>query len=253
MSRRWWAALAALVLALTGCGSTSGEGGSGASTPRQQVTVFAAASLKAAFTEVAALDPGLDVRFSFDGSSALVDQLAGGAPADVFASADTKNMDRARSQGLVVGTPATFASNHLVLVVAPGNPLGITGLDATLDGHKLVVCAPQVPCGNASRQLAERLGYTMHPVSEETKVTDVLGKVLAGAADAGLVYVTDATSAGDKVATVTIPKATEVPNTYPIAAVAGAKNSEGASAFIALVTSERGQDVLRRHGFAPAP
>lgn len=244
----WPAALLALLLVLTGCGAQQ-------SGPEQRtsVTVFAAASLKAAFTEIAKQDPTLDVRFSFEGSSTLVDQLVGGAPADVFASADAQTMARAQQKGLLAHDPTTFATNHLVLVVAPGNPKKITGLNATLDGRSLVVCAPQVPCGSASHTLAARVGYTLRPVSEENKVTDVLGKVTSGEADAGLVYVTDATGAGAKVTAVTIPEAAQLPNAYPIARLASATNRPGADRFIALVTSAAGQEALARFGFSSAP
>lgn len=221
-------------LALTGCG-----GGSGGST-----TVFAAASLGAAFEEVA---DGSDVSFSFDGSSGLVDQLAGGAPADVLATADERTMDRAVGLGLVAGEPTMFATNRLVLVTPPDNPAGITGLES-LDGAKLVVCAPDVPCGDASARLARRAGVALHPVSEETKVTDVLGKVTAGEADAGLVYLTDARAAGDAVQLIEVPGADAETNTYWIAAVTGG-DADRAREFIELVRGSEG--ALERHGFGP--
>src|SRR5690625_4394504 len=178
--------------AVAGCGASEGE-----------ATVFAAASLSAAFGDIAAggdAAPGSgSAVFSFGGSSGLVDQLVGGAPADVFAAADTANMDRAAAAGLIAGEPVQFATNELTLVTPPDNPAAITGLDTSLAGAKLVVCAPEVPCGRASRELAADAGIELTPVSEELSVTDVLGKVTSGEADAGLVYVTDATAAGDKV------------------------------------------------------
>ncbi|MDN5572127.1 MAG: molybdate ABC transporter substrate-binding protein [Propionibacteriaceae bacterium] len=263
--KRFWALRATVwLVALAGCssaaqpapaGSTSTAGAPSTAAERT-LTVFAAASLKGAFTDLgdafAAANPGVTVRFSFEGSSTLVDQLAGGAPADVFASADELNMTRAVDAGLVVGTPAIFAANVLTLVVAPGNPEGITGLDASLEGHKLVVCAVGVPCGNATKTLAENLGVTLTPVSQEQKVTDVLGKVTSGEADAGVVYTTDARSAGDKVTTVVIPGSDEVVNRYPIAVTTEASEAALAGSFIDFVTGDPGQQVLGDYGFAEA-
>lgn len=227
-------------------GSTgSGSGTAGGGT----VTVFAAASLKDAFTQIAKDHPDLTVRYSFDGSNTLVDQLAGGARADVFASADTKNMDAATAKGLIDGAPAVFAKNVLVLIVPKGNPGKVTGLNDSLTGKKLVVCAAGVPCGNATKTLAGQLGVTLKPVSEETKVTDVRGKVESGEADAGLVYATDAKASGAKVATVQVPGADKVVNSYPIAQVKGAANAAGARAFIDAVRSEKGRAVLTTYGF----
>lgn len=249
-------ALAAL-LALTGCAATpqpAASPGGGSAAPQQKtLIVFAAASLKGAYSKIAtefeAAHPGTTVKYSFDGSNTLVDQLQGGAPADVFASADEKNMTRAVEGKLVAGTPKIFATNVLTIVVAPGNPLKITGLDATLDGKKLVVCAEGVPCGNATKTLTGNLGVTLKPVSTEQKVTDVLGKVTSGEADAGIVYTTDAKGAGDKVATVAIPGAEKVVNRYPLAVTANTKNSELAQAYVDHVAGPKGQAVLAEFGF----
>ena len=172
-----------------------------------------------------------------------------GAPADVFASADQKNMTKATDAKLV-DTPKPFASNVLTLIVPKGNPGKITGLDASLDGNKLVICAQGVPCGNATKQLAEKLGVTLNPVSEEQKVTDVRAKVESGEADAGLVYATDAKAAGDKVETIEIARANEVVNSYPIALTVSAKNKEAAQKFIDAVLSDKGQAVLKKYGFS---
>ncbi|MDO5068310.1 MAG: molybdate ABC transporter substrate-binding protein [Propionibacteriaceae bacterium] len=209
------------------------------------VVVFAAASLNKVFPEIA------PATYSFDGSSGLVDQMKGGAPADVFASADKKNMDKAVEADLIDGEPVMFATNHLVLITPSDNPAGITGLDSSLEGKKLVICAAEVPCGAATVKLAEKVGITLTPVSEESKVTDVLGKVSSGEADAGLVYATDASSAKDKVTAIQIPGADEDPNTYWIAKLKGAKEPAGADAFIARITGE-GAAVLARYGFGPA-
>lgn len=217
------------------------------------LTVFAAASLHLAFTDIAQqvlakTDPQIEVSFSFEGSSTLVDQLKQGAPADVFASADMKNMSKASSADLVE-TPQPFASNVLTLIVPPGNPAHVTGLNQTLEGAKLVVCASGVPCGNATAELAKKLSVTLHPVSEEQKVTDVRGKVESGEADAGIVYTTDAKAAGDKVDVVTIEGAEKVVNAYPIAVVKNTKQASAAKAFIEAVLSPEGRAILAKYGF----
>lgn len=241
------AALAAALLA--GCSGTGNDDGG----PDRMLTVFAAASLTDAFTEIAegfeAAHPGVDVRLSFDGSSGLVDQISGGAPADVFASADEQTMTRAVGAGLVRGEPRPFATNVLTLITPAGNPAGITGLDHSLDGTRLVVCADGVPCGTATRALAAKAGVALRPVSEESTVTDVRGKVASGEADAGIVYTTDAAAAGDAVETVPIAGADAAPNRYPIAVLEGATDADLAAGFVDAVTGERGRAVLERHGF----
>ncbi len=219
-----------------------------------ELNVFAAASLNKAFPEIADTvlkesDPNIKVTFNFQGSSTLVDQMKEGAPADVFASADQKNMTKA-SDAKLVDTPKSFASNVLTLIVPKGNPGKITGLDASVDGKKLVICAQGVPCGNATKQLAEKLGVTLNPVSEEQKVTDVRAKVESGEADAGLVYATDAKAAGDKVETIEVARANEVVNSYPIALAVSTKNKEAAQKFIDAVLSDQGQAILKKYGFS---
>ncbi|WP_342372941.1 molybdate ABC transporter substrate-binding protein [Propioniciclava soli] len=213
------------------------------------VTVFAAASLTAAFTEIAALDPALAVTLSFDGSPTLVDQVAAGAPADVLATADVTTMTRARDAGLLAGEPVTFAANTAVLIVPRGNPGAVTGLDVSLEGRRLVVCAPTVPCGATAHAIADAAGVTLRPVSEEQKVTDVRGKVASGEADAGIVFATDALAAGDAVETLPLPGAAQAATTYPIAVVHDAPHPDAAAAFVALITGPDGRDVLAAHGF----
>ena len=232
---------------ISGCGSSE--------QPEGKIIVFAAASLKKSFTDIGeqfkAENPGAAVEFSFAGSSDLATQLTQGAQADVFASADTKNMDKAAQAGLLAGDPVNFASNTLTIVVAPGNPKMIASFkDLAQQGLNVVVCAPQVPCGSAAQKVEQATGVTLNPVSEESSVSDVLNKVTTGQADAGLVYVTDARGAGDKVAEVPFPKAAGAVNTYPIAALKDSKNPELARKFVDLVTGEAGQNVLSAAGFA---
>jgi molybdate transport system substrate-binding protein len=244
-------AIGVLLLALvSGCGS-SNQSAPG----NTKIMVFAAASLKKTFTDIAeqfkAENPGASVEFNFAGSSDLVTQLTQGAQADVFASADTKNMDKAAQAGLLAGTPVNFASNTLTIAIAPGNPKRITSFkDLTQQGLNVVVCAPQVPCGSATKKVEQAAGVTLNPVSEESSVSDVLNKVETGQADAGLVYVTDARGAGDKVAAVAFPEAAGAVNTYPIAVLKDSKNAELARKFVDLVTGAAGQKILGAAGFA---
>ena len=222
------------------------------------LTVFAAASLKATFTQIGTIfqteNPGSTVTFNFAGSSDLVTQLTAGAPADVFASADQANMTKTTTANLVSGTPVNFASNILTIVTPPGNPSGITGFaDLAEPGLTVVVCAPQVPCGAAAAKVEANTGVTLTPVSEENSVTDVLGKITSGQADAGLVYVTDAKNAGDKVSQVDFPEAAAVVNVYPIATLTAATQPALATKFVDLVTGPEGQQVLAVAGFKPAP
>ena len=258
------ALLAAGVLAagLAGCAASTTANGntvngaaqSDSSTAAGTVTVFAAASLKATFTKIAsefeAANPGTKVTLNFAGSSDLATQISQGAPADVFASADTKNMDKLSDAKLIDGAASNFATNVLEIAVPPANPASIRSFaDLAKPGVKVVVCAPQVPCGSATEKVEQATGTTLKPVSEESSVTDVLGKVTSGEADAGLVYVTDVRNAGGKVKGITFSESDQAVNTYPIAAVGSSKNKELAKAFIAMVTGSEGRKVLSDAGF----
>ncbi|MDG4669306.1 molybdate ABC transporter substrate-binding protein [Mycobacterium sp. 236(2023)] len=260
-----YAAAALSIAALVaGCSSSQTDSGATSSSAAASatseaitgdVTVFAAASLKSTFTEIGAQfekdNPGTTVTFNFAGSSDLVAQLSQGAPADVFASADTNNMTKAVDGGLVSGEPVDFATNTLTIVTPPGNPKGIASFaDLAKPDVALVVCAPQVPCGSATEKVEKATGVALTPVSEESAVTDVLGKITSGQADAGLVYVTDASGAGDKVTAIPFPESADAVNTYPIAALNEAGNPAAAEKFIELVTGPRGQEVLSAAGFA---
>ena len=233
----------------TGAASAGASGGAGKATGK--VTVLAAASLQKAFEEIEKTvekdNPGLDVTFDFQGSQDLVASLAGGDSADVLATANNSTMKTAAEQKLV-GNQTEFATNVLTLIVPKGNPKKITGLDSSLDGANLVICAPEVPCGEATKKLAEAQGITLKPVSEEQKVTDVRGKVESGEADAGIVYTTDAAAAKDKADKIDIPDGGVV-NHYPIAQTAKPENPAGAQVFIDAVTGKTGQEILAKHGF----
>ncbi len=244
------AALGAAAL-VAGCSSSETTPAAAA----DEITVFAAASLKATFTELGTKlheqNPGTTVTFNFAGSSDLVTQLTQGAPADVFASADTNNMTKAVDAGLVARAPVDFATNTLTIVTPPGNPKSIASFaDLAKPGTSVVVCAPQVPCGAATEKVEKATGVTLAPVSEESAVTDVLGKITSGQADAGLVYVTDAKGAGDKVTAIPFPESSGAINTYPIAVLKDSANADTAQTFVDFVTGPEGQKVLSEAGFA---
>lgn len=244
-----------IALALAGCAP--------AVPTKPQLTVAAAASLDGAFTallaEFAAENPDVDVRpLIVDGSSTLAIQLREGAPFDVIATANEATM---QSIADLVTAPKLFANNWLVLAVPAGNPLRIRSLvdlaeRAEAEGLRFVVCAPQVPCGAASRTLLDPLEIPLVPVSEEQSVSAVLAKVRSGEADAGLVYVTDVYSADGGVAAVESSAdtiVTQYPSVaftdYPIAVVTESPNQDAARAFVDFVLSDRGTAVLHDFGF----
>jgi molybdate transport system substrate-binding protein len=248
------AVLAATALALAGCGAGGQRSGGAAASPGE-LKVFAAASLTAAFGKLGerftAANGGTRVRFNFAGSQALATQLRQGAPADVFASADTANMDRVRD---LVGTPQNFAGNLLQIVVEHGNPKGVTGLEDLARGDlKVVLAAEEVPAGKYARQVLDRAGVRVRPVSLEDNVKAVVTKVALGEADAGIVYATDVTAGGDKVQGVDIPVRQNVVATYPIATVKASSMQDQARAFMDLVRSAEGQALLEGFGFLPPP
>jgi molybdate transport system substrate-binding protein len=247
------ALLLALGLLVAGCGG--GDDPPEAAVGPGGIKVFAAASLTAAFTELGgrfrAANGGTRVTFNFAGSQALATQIQQAAPADVFASADTANMDKVKD---LVGTPQPFASNLLAIVVEKGNPKGVRTLDdlASTD-LKVVLAAEEVPAGKYAKQLLDRAGVRVQPVSQEDNVKAVVTKVSLGEADAGLVYVTDVTAGGDKVEGVDIPEDQNVLATYPIATVKASQAQDQAQAFMDLVLSGEGQQVLEQYGFLPPP
>jgi molybdate transport system substrate-binding protein len=249
-------ALAAGLLAagtLSACSASPADGGR--ATSGGTLTVYAAASLTSTFERIAedfeTTHDGVSVELSFAGSSDLVAQIQQGAPADVFASADTTNMDKLAADGLLAGTPADFAANSLMIAVPPGNPAGVASLaDLAGDGLNLVVCAPEVPCGAATERVEQAAGLSFSPVSEEQSVTDVLNKVITGEADAGLVYVTDVRAAGDRVEGIRFPESDDAANVYPLSALEGSAQPELAQEFVDAVLAPAGQVVLSDAGFA---
>lgn len=241
---------AASVLAATACATDR-------SAESRTLTVFAAASLSGTFAELAERferdHDGVRVSLVLDGSSGLATQLLEGAPADVFAAANESTMQTMMDAGLAED-PQIFVSNVLEIVTPPGNPAGVASF-ADLAGPDLtlVVCAPEVPCGAATAAIEERTGVTLHPASEENAVTDVLGKVSSGEADAGLVYATDVLAAGESVVGIPFPESAAAVNAYPIAALDDAPEPELAAQFVALVLGPDAQAVFEAAGFRRAP
>jgi molybdate transport system substrate-binding protein len=247
--------LTALALAACGSGgpSTSSPGASPGSSPSGDITVFAAASLKESFTTIGtafeAANPGTHVTFDFGASSALAQQITQGAPADVFASASPKNMQQV-VDGKAANDSTAFATNSLEIAVPPSNPAKVTALGDLGTSHvKVVLCQPQVPCGALAQTVLGKAKVTVKPVSLEADVKSTLAKVQLGEADASLVYVTDVTSAGDKVQGITIPAEVNAATTYPIAVLTNSGNPALARAFVAYVRSPAGRAELTRVGF----
>ncbi|MFC5216547.1 molybdate ABC transporter substrate-binding protein [Streptomyces coerulescens] len=254
---------AAAMLALGACSSSddsssakSDASGSASASDKLSggVTVFAAASLKESFTalgkEFEKEHPGTKVTFSFGGSDALAASITGGAPADVFASASPKTMKIVTDAGGASGTPATFVRNQLEIATLPGNPDKIGSLkDLTESDLKVVLCDRTVPCGAAAQKALDASKLKLTPVSYEEDVKSALNKVALKEADAALVYKTDVKAAGDKVEGVEFPESAEAINDYPITVLKESQNTEAAKAFIALVQSPEGRQVLGEAGF----
>lgn len=230
---------------------TSDEAMTGTDDVSGTVTLYAAASLQSAFTDVITqfeeLNPAVSIDAPvYDGSSTLVTQLVEGAQADVFAAADESTMADLVEAGLNDSEPEIFTTNTLVIAVAPGNPAQIADL-ADLAGTDYVVCAPEVPCGNATTRLFELESIPLEPVSQEQNVTAVAERVISGEVDAGMVYATDVASRAELLEAVVPTGADQVVNSYPITTLGG--TDEAALAFVDFVLSDTGQGTLAQHGF----
>ena len=236
------AVLVSVVAPLSACGGSS----------ETTITVLAASSLTGTFTDLAARfekdHPGTEVKLAFDSSATLAQQAAGGAPADVLATADTTTMDSATSA--LASSPKDFATNVMVLVTPKDNPAGITSF-SDLDSGKVtyVVCVDTAPCGKVAAALLHQDQITAPPASTEIDVKSVLAKVTEGEADAGLVYTTDSVAAGEAVKTIAIPGTEQQTTTYPIATLDQSKEPTLAQDFVDLVLSSQGQQVFHDAGF----
>jgi molybdate transport system substrate-binding protein len=248
---RWFiATLVMLGIVAAGCGSDESDSGSS----NGDITVFAAASLTAAFTEIGdaftAANPDATVTFNFAASSELVTQIGEGAAADVVASADQSNMKKLTDAGGNGSDPVVFAENVLQIIVEPGNPKDIaTVADLANPDLIVVICAPEVPCGKYAATLFTNAGVTVAPKSLEENVKAVVTKVTLGEADAGIVYRTDVLATGGKADGVDIPDDINVLAEYPIAVTKTAANPDRAAAFIEFVASDAGQRILATYGF----
>jgi len=259
------AASLAGITALAGCSSSSSSSAgaspsTSASSPAAaasasssaalsgSITVFAASSLKEAFTTIGkqfeAANPGVKVTFSFGASSTLATQITNGAPADVFASASPKNMQQVVTAGYA-SNPVNFAKNVMEVAVPPSNPANVTSVnDLAKSSVKTALCEPQVPCGATAAKVFKNAKITVKPVTLQPDVKSVLTQVELGNVDAGVVYVTDVHSAGSKVKGVPIPDSVNASTEYPIAAISKSANLAAAQAFVAYVTSSAGESVL---------
>jgi molybdate transport system substrate-binding protein len=230
------------------------------------LTVMAAASLTEAYTEIGRLFesqyPGVRVVFNYAGSQQLAQQLVQGAPADVFASADQRNMDSVvQAERVAPDSVRLFASNRLVVIYPADNPAILTALTNLANpGLKIILTAPEAPIGQYSLEFLDkaaqdpafpadfRESVLANVVSYENNVKAVLTKVSLGEADAGIVYISDAVGA---VGQLEIPASLNITAVYPIAALQDSKNPVLAQAFVDLVLSAEGQEILARYGFLP--
>ena len=242
-------------LAGTACSSAADSTSSSSTTQRTTITVGAASSLTDVLSTIAAeftkANPGISVQVSFAASSAVAEQIRGGAPLDVFASAGTTSMEPLVTESLVTGVQ-DFATNSLEIAVPPGNPAGVTGL-ADLPSVTVVICQEQAPCGVATAKLFDHNALTVTPVSLEPDVRSVLGKIEADEADAGIVYVTDVLAAGEQVVGVKIPAESNVTTTYQAAVVSASPQAAAAAMFVDFLSGPESQAALAGAGFAPAP
>lgn len=254
-------AVVVMLLGTTACGSD----GSRATVPptadaslRGAITVSAASSLSGAFDtlsrQFARRHPGTAVNVNAGSSAALVTQIEQGAPADVFASADTTNMAQLVDAKRTRGTPTVIAHNRLAIVTKPGNPQRIATLADLTHGGVVALCAGTVPCGKYATQILTAAGLSIPEtaVTREADAQATIGAVANGDADAAIVYLTDARAAGTAVNTVTIPAGENVIATYPMAVLRPNSAQKLAQAFVAYVRSSMGQRVLREFGFLPA-
>jgi molybdate transport system substrate-binding protein len=259
--------VALAAVAVAGCSSSSSSstasGSSSSSSPAASssssaaqtgtITVLAASSLKGTFTQLGqqfeAAHPGDTVKFSFGASSALATQINSGAPADVFASASTKNMDQVVTPGNA-SNPQNFAKNIMEIAVPPSNPAKVTSVnDLAKSSVKVALCQPQVPCGVVAAEVFKNAGITVKPVTQQPDVKSVLTQVELGNVDAGMVYVTDVQAAGSKVKGVTVSASDNASTLYPIAALTHSQEQSIAQAFVAYVLSPTGEQVLKAAGF----
>ncbi len=239
---------------VTACGT---DAGSAAPEGRTPLRVFAASSLTEVMTELAMAfeegDPTTSIELNLAGSPTLRTQILEGAPADVVATANPTVLEELVAAGAVTAAPATFATNRLVLAVAPGNPGGVADLGDLADGDLFVgLCAAGVPCGDLADAILDRAGVEVEPDTREPDVRALLTKVATGELDAGLVYATDLLTdlaRTEGVEGVDLPADLTPITRYPAAVVSGTGQPDRARAFVDFLTGERGRAILVDHGF----
>lgn len=245
------ALVAALLASLLVAGGATAGSSKHAAAQVSGITVYAASSLTNVFPQI---DSG--PKYSFGASSTLAAQITQGAPADVFASANTTIPDQLYAKGLVQ-KPVIFTRNRLVLVVPTSNPAGIHSVyDLTKPGIKLVIAASAVPVGSYTLQVLKQMALTSvlsNVVSRESDVRSVLSKVALGEADAGFVYSTDAKTVPGKVIVIKIPAWAQPKVTYEMAVVSSSSNKAAARQYINEVISKAGQKKMLAAGFLPIP
>jgi molybdate transport system substrate-binding protein len=257
---RWLGVLLALVaLAVVGCGDDDGSSGSsGGGDKKPQLTVSAAASLKAAFTEYGKQFPDADVRFSFAGSDELAAQIEQGVKPDVYAAANTKLPDELYSKALVE-KPTVFAGNELVLAV-PADGDKVSSLDdLTKEGVKIAIGQEDVPVGSYTRTVLDKLPAKQSEAilanvrSEEPDVAGITGKLTQGAVDAGFLYASDVAATDGAVKAIDLPDDLQPEVAYGAAVVKGAKQPQLAQQFIDGLLDGAGAQALDDAGFLPPP
>jgi molybdate transport system substrate-binding protein len=252
MFRSRLALMVAVVVTIAACSSSSGD--TTTADLEGDLLVSAAASLTDAFADMESAfetaNPGVDVVLNLGSSSSLREQILEGAPADVFASANTSNMDQVVEAGEATG-PEVFATNLLQIAVPAGNESGVTGLEDFANEALLIgLCAEDVPCGDFGRQVLDNAGVAPSIDTNEPDVRALLTRIEAGELDAGIVYVTDVLSTGGTVEGIDIPEEDNVVASYPIVALNDAPNPNAAAAYVAFVLSDEGQAILGDFGFS---
>ena len=278
MRSRFVASIAALAIVLGACSSgatpapsapasSAATSAAAASPAPGSLTIYAAASLKAALakakTAYEAANPGTTLTISTDSSSALETKIEQGAPADVLLSADTANPQKLVDKGLAAGTVTTFAGNLLTVIVPAANPAAITTpADLAKGGVKIITCGENVPITKYATLLVANLAkqagypadfvakYNANIASKEDNVAAVVSKIELGEGDAGVVYVTDAKTS-TKVTTIAVPDAANVPATYGGVVVKASANAAAAQAFLTWLAGADGQAILASFGFLP--
>jgi molybdate transport system substrate-binding protein len=251
--RRFCVVIAAAAVLFSACGSSDKKTDATASAKLSgSVTVLAASSLTNGFTalgsEFESANPGTKITFDFGSSSDLETQIEQGAPGDVFASADQKNMDKVVKAGDNAAAPAPFAKNKLEIAVEKGNPKHIATLnDLTRSGLAVVLCDATAPCGKFADQVLASAKVTLTPKSREQSAKATLSKVELGEADAAIVYVSDVASSG-KVDGVPIPDDVNAVTTLPIVALKGSGNGALSAAWVSFVIAHQ-SELVTKYGF----